>query len=627
MSRIEKTIFISYRRTDISWALAVYQYLTNHKYDVFFDYTSIPSGDFEQIIVSNIRARAHFVLILTPTALDRCSEPDDWLRREIETAIDEQRNIIPLFFDGFRFGSPSVAEKLTGKLTSISRYNGLEIPSGYFTEAMERLSSRYLNVPLEAVLLPVSTQVRKVVKEEQIAVNKALVQKWEEIKEILKPADENSGETSQEKNETISQSLPSAKRIGGGFQRTSVRLYGIGAGILLIAAIGSAALYNWIRETSGTVITSTATYHVTETRALAEPTASSAPITRTVESTTALPSKTFTPTVSTPTPSRSVFAIGGADKLAFISNKEIWLMNVDGSAPIQLTNDGEQKSDLQFLDHDILLFISETSIKYIDIHTGIVDILTTFPSDAWINSFRVSHDGQQAMISLKNEIFVISFDFDQMKNVHSRKELLTLDSCHDRKDWSQVAIKEALWSLNDQTVAWLFRGPDARNPSRHSLQVGLVDITRCDPQYLGLKDNFPALRFSLGADEITAVDWDGKDQFVFNTTERNSGVEGKSSWQEGWGKIYVYNSATHRLGARIQLPGEDCCYRDARWSPDGKYVFFAFQDYAPGAPTLLYYVPYDGVNNSTEVQAIPLPEGFFKSAKEAPQLALHSAQQ
>src|SRR5687768_8141417 len=112
MARIEKTIFISYRRKDISWALAVYQYLTSQKYDVFFDYTSLSSGDFEQVIVSNIRARAHFLLILTPTALDRCHEPGDWLRREIEAAVDEKRNIIPLFFDGFTFNSPDVAQKL-----------------------------------------------------------------------------------------------------------------------------------------------------------------------------------------------------------------------------------------------------------------------------------------------------------------------------------------------------------------------------------------------------------------------------------------------------------------------------------------------------------------------------------
>ena len=103
MANIDKTVFISYRRKDISWALAVYHYLTKNDYDVFFDFTSIPSGDFEQNIISNIKARAHFLVILTPSALDRCYEPEDWLRREIETALSEKRNIIPLFFDNFSF--------------------------------------------------------------------------------------------------------------------------------------------------------------------------------------------------------------------------------------------------------------------------------------------------------------------------------------------------------------------------------------------------------------------------------------------------------------------------------------------------------------------------------------------
>lgn len=173
MARIEKTVFISYRRKDISWALAVYQDLTHQGYDVFFDYTSIPSGDFEQIIISNIKARAHFVLILTPTTLDRCSEPGDWLRREIETAIDEKRNIIPLFFNGFNFGNDAVQEKLTGKLNKASKYNGMNVHQDYFSEAMTRLRNKFLNVPLTAVLHPVSDQVREVVLEEQRAANKA----------------------------------------------------------------------------------------------------------------------------------------------------------------------------------------------------------------------------------------------------------------------------------------------------------------------------------------------------------------------------------------------------------------------------------------------------------------------
>ena len=237
MARIEKTIFISYRRKDISWALAVYQYLTSQKYDVFFDFSSLSSGDFEQIIVSNIRAWAHFILILTPTALDRCSQPGDWLRREIETAVDEKRNIIPLLFDGFNFGSPAIIEKLTGKLEAIPRYNALDIPSGYFMEAMERLRRRYLNIPLEAVTHPVSTEVRKVVQEEQVAADKALEQKKEDIEELIKPAEEKPAGPKQAQI-TKANPLPFGSGSRDDGKTPNLRTYGIGAGILLIAALG-----------------------------------------------------------------------------------------------------------------------------------------------------------------------------------------------------------------------------------------------------------------------------------------------------------------------------------------------------------------------------------------------------
>ena len=88
MGRIEKTVFISYRRTNFPWAYCIYQDLTHHGFDVFFDYQSINSGNFESVILDNIRARAHFIVILAPSALERCSQPGDWLRREIETAMD-----------------------------------------------------------------------------------------------------------------------------------------------------------------------------------------------------------------------------------------------------------------------------------------------------------------------------------------------------------------------------------------------------------------------------------------------------------------------------------------------------------------------------------------------------------
>jgi hypothetical protein len=60
MDRVEQTVFLSYRRTNVPWALAIFQNLTHDGYDVFFDYKGISRGDFEQVILGNIRARAHF---------------------------------------------------------------------------------------------------------------------------------------------------------------------------------------------------------------------------------------------------------------------------------------------------------------------------------------------------------------------------------------------------------------------------------------------------------------------------------------------------------------------------------------------------------------------------------------
>lgn len=180
MDRIEKTVFISYRRTNLPWALAVFQDLTHHGYDVFLDYSGIASGDFESAILGNIKARAHFLVLLTPSALERCDNPADWLRREIETALTYQRNIVPLMLEGFDFAAPAIVGQLRGTLAALKHYNGLPVPPAYFAEAMERLRSRYLNVPLTAVLHPVSHFAQRAASEQKAAANAApTVQKQE----------------------------------------------------------------------------------------------------------------------------------------------------------------------------------------------------------------------------------------------------------------------------------------------------------------------------------------------------------------------------------------------------------------------------------------------------------------
>jgi len=117
--------------------LNIFQNLTQHGYDVFIDYLGIAAGDFESVILGNITARAHFLVLLTPSALERCGDPADWLRREIETALASKRNIVPLMMEGFDFGTPKIATQLTGDLAALKHYNGLSIPPEYFMEAMD----------------------------------------------------------------------------------------------------------------------------------------------------------------------------------------------------------------------------------------------------------------------------------------------------------------------------------------------------------------------------------------------------------------------------------------------------------------------------------------------------------
>ena len=170
---VQKTVFISYRRTNYYMAQSVYAKLRTNGYDAFLDYQSLDSGDFSQSLLTQIAARAHFVVILTPSALERCVSSDDWMRREIEYAIEQKRNVIPLLFEGFSFDD--VKDYLVSDwLKMLPDYNGLRIPDDYFDEAMARLcGTRYLDRDVETVLHPVAAQAAKAALAAQKQVDEA----------------------------------------------------------------------------------------------------------------------------------------------------------------------------------------------------------------------------------------------------------------------------------------------------------------------------------------------------------------------------------------------------------------------------------------------------------------------
>jgi len=313
--------------------------------------------------------------------------------------------------------------------------------------------------------------------------------------------------------------------------------------------------------------------------------------------------------------------LGKADKIALVANKEIWTMNLDGSDQKQLTTDGATKTDLQWLpDGKNIVFISGKTIKYYDISTDTVDTLASFPSEASVDSFRVSHDGKLVMIAMSNEIFVVPFGLDILKGFTNRSQLLRMEgTCilPTPKTPAALRVRDTRWAVDDKLVGWLFKGNDAGNPSLQAEQVSVFDITACKPEAIRLKDNFPGTRFTpvgYQTREIPDFDWDGMDQFVFNMSRRNN----------GWGEMYIYNWNTHK--PTLIFPGT-CCYRDARFSPDGTYLLYEFQDAAlgPAAQTALFYVPVGELNTGAKFAPIQLPPGFFKDPKEAAQSALRPA--
>ncbi|MBQ8093613.1 MAG: toll/interleukin-1 receptor domain-containing protein, partial [Clostridia bacterium] len=133
-------VFISYRRDggDMA-AMYFYQALRERGYSVFYDLEILRSGKFNDALLTSIQSCRDFVLILSPHALDRCQEEDDWVRLEIAEALRLKKNIVPIMMKGFAF--PDV---LPPEIDDIRYQNGLSSTTEYFVESVNRLCSRYL---------------------------------------------------------------------------------------------------------------------------------------------------------------------------------------------------------------------------------------------------------------------------------------------------------------------------------------------------------------------------------------------------------------------------------------------------------------------------------------------------
>ena len=139
-------IFISYRRDggDLM-ARMLYDIFDDMKLKAFLDLKEleIKPGPFDTKLYQYIEEADNFVLLLSKGALDRCKDENDWVRLEIEHAINHGKNIIPFLMSEFEW-----PENLPKSLERLPKQNAVPSSREYFDASINRLIGMLINTKL-----------------------------------------------------------------------------------------------------------------------------------------------------------------------------------------------------------------------------------------------------------------------------------------------------------------------------------------------------------------------------------------------------------------------------------------------------------------------------------------------
>jgi hypothetical protein len=306
---------------------------------------------------------------------------------------------------------------------------------------------------------------------------------------------------------------------------------------------------------------------------------------------------------------------------------DIWLVNVDGTGLSQLTKDAAEKHDLQWSpDGKSLFYIGGTCIYSVTAPEGITKSITCFPGAKYMEAFEISPDGSQVAISLDRVLYIVPLDVTQLSGASARSQIMGMKGIifTFTELAGQLAIKKVRWSSNGKEIAVSLLTPSA---GLFLDLIAIYDISNCTSaapcnSTMYFRDNFPASRFTMNgygigsgkSPTIPSFDWDGGSLFLLNSIIRN-GV---------YGYLYNYN-ASKQIGEEINPLG-NCCYADARWSPDGSYVLFSYQDMGLGSASRnqLYYIPYGSIGTGAKYTPLPLSGSILANILDHPDPALRT---
>lgn len=324
---------------------------------------------------------------------------------------------------------------------------------------------------------------------------------------------------------------------------------------------------------------------------------------------TEMPTATATLATAEPT---AVPPFGSADQIAILSGNDIYLMNPDGTGLTLVRTDNAAKSNLHWINNGLLIYVSRNCGYMLDSATKLTEEIVCFPANELLEDFHVSRDGKYVAISVQRTLNILPFDIDVLKNVTTRFNLIDMEeNCY----YNQYPFREVLWSKDDKQLAT--RVIDTNLVLSDQVFLVNLDIPNCDTVGLVRLDKIPGSRIDFEKESnnrITSYDWDGKNMFLLNDSIRN----------DGFGNLYMYNSET-RESTKLNPINGTCCYRDARWSPDGKYILFAYQS-SNSTSIELYYASLEDIQNGVTPTPVELPTGFFSTPRDKPQPALRPAQ-
>ena len=178
MQKVKYQIFISYRRDGGEFLARLLEYkLTERGFKVFFDVESLRAGAFDKALFDRIAECDVVLVVLPPHGLDRCADPDDWVRLEIARALKLKKKIIPIMIRDFEF-----PDTLPEDIDALRRMHGIKANNEFFEALIEKLiSSDFLGIkPFDS-----DDQLRKEADEGNTAAMNTLGLRYESGSESL----------------------------------------------------------------------------------------------------------------------------------------------------------------------------------------------------------------------------------------------------------------------------------------------------------------------------------------------------------------------------------------------------------------------------------------------------------